>query len=103
MSQRTRIMLYASLLAVSVPAAIAVSGDRSQADDPNSAPNPYHLVANWAKLPQGRVWGMAIGVDIDRDGRSVWVFDRCGGKRRDGSNIAPIHKFDATHRPPLNF
>jgi DNA-binding beta-propeller fold protein YncE len=96
-------MLYATLLAVSVPAAIAASGSRSQADDPNSAPNPYHIVANWAKLPQGRIWGMAIGVDIDRDGRSVWVFDRCGGKSCDGSNIAPIQKFDETGRLVVSF
>lgn len=90
MRERTRIILYAGLFGATVAGAIAAFGDRSQADDPNSAPNPYHIVNNWAKLPQGRVWGMAIGVDIDRDGTSVWVFDRCGGKSCDGSNIAPI-------------
>jgi NHL repeat len=103
MRGRTPITLYAALLAVSVAAAIAVSSGQVRGDDPNSAPNPYHLVSNWAKPPQGRVWGMAIGVDIDRDGTSVWVFDRCGGKSCDGSNVAPIQKFDATGRLVMSF
>ena len=50
----------------------------------------YRIVENWAKLPEGRVWGQAIGVDIDRDSTSVWVYDRCGAKTCEGSNIAPI-------------
>jgi len=80
MRERMRMMVYASLLALSVAAAIAASGARVEADDPNSAPNPYRLVAGWAKLPQGRAWGMAIGVDVDRDGTSVWVFDRAAAR-----------------------
>jgi DNA-binding beta-propeller fold protein YncE len=79
-------------------AGLALTGGGVQADDPNSAPNPYHVVENWAKLPQGRAWGMAIGVDIDRDGTSVWVYDRCGAKTCENSNIAPIQKFDASGR-----
>ena len=89
--------------ASAVAAAIAMSGSQVQADDPNSAPNPYHVVEHWAKLPEGRVWGMAIGVDIDRDGTSLWVFDRCGGKTCDGSNVAPIQKFDATRQAGASF
>ena len=46
--------------------ASGAGGGRVHADDPNSAPNPYHVVEHWAKLPEGRVWGQAIGVDIDR-------------------------------------
>jgi sugar lactone lactonase YvrE len=92
-----------ALVGIAVVTTLAASGGRVQADDPNSAPNPYHVVENWAKLPQGRVWGMAIGVDIDRDGSSVWVFDRCGAKTCEGSNIAPIQKFDATGRLVVSF
>ena len=80
MRERTQIMLYAGLFGATVAGAIAASAGQVQADDPNSAPNPYHVVEHWAKLPEGRVWGQAIGVDIDRDGTSLWVFDRCGGK-----------------------
>ena len=103
MRECTRIILYAGLFGATVAGGVAASGDPSQADDLNSAPNPYHIVNNWAKLPQGRVWGMAMGVDIDRDGTSVWVFDRCGGKSCDGSNVAPIQKFDAAGRLVVSF
>jgi DNA-binding beta-propeller fold protein YncE len=84
-------------------AAVAVSGGKVRADDPNSAPNPYHIVEHWAQLPEGRVWGQAIGVDIDRDGTSLWVYDRCGAKTCAGSNIAPIQKFDATGKLVASF
>jgi DNA-binding beta-propeller fold protein YncE len=67
------------------------------ADNPNAAPNPYYVDEGWAKLPQGRKWGAAIGVDIDRDGKSVWVFDRCAtADDCSGSNLAPIMKFDGS-------
>ncbi len=41
-------------------------------------PNPYRTIENWAKLPEGRTWGSTAAVDIDRDGKSVWVAERCG-------------------------
>ena len=103
MRNRASVMLCAGLAGAAAVSAIAVSGGRVQADDPNNAPNAYHVVDNWAKLPEGRRWGMAIGVDIDRDGTSVWVFDRCGGKTCEGSNIAPIQKFDASGRLVVAF
>jgi DNA-binding beta-propeller fold protein YncE len=83
--------------------AAAVSFGAAKAQDVNSAPNGYHVIDNWAQLPQGRVWGMAIGIDIDRDGRSVWVFDRCGAKSCTGSQVAPIQKFDASGKLVASF
>lgn len=72
--------------------------------DPNNAPNPYHVDESWAKLPPGRKWGAAIGVDIDRDGKSVWVFDRCGtADDCSGSDLAPIQKFDASGKLVTSF
>jgi sugar lactone lactonase YvrE len=74
-----------------------ISGDAGYAQaDMNSAPNPYRTVENWAKLPAGRAWGQVISADIDRDGKSVWVVERCGGTSCAGSNLAPILKFDAS-------
>src|SRR5580704_19169518 len=94
MPHRAGVVLSAlALLGAAVATIFAIAGRQAQADDPNSAPNPYHVVNDWAKLPEGRHWGMAIGVDIDRDGTSVWVFDRCGAKTCKGSNIEPIQKF----------
>jgi len=102
MRDYARAMLWLAATAA-VLAGISTGGGRVQAEDPNSAPNPYRVVEHWAKLPEGRVWGQAIGVDIDRDGTSLWVFDRCGGKTCEGSNIVPIQKFDATGRLVVSF
>ena len=102
MRDHARTMLWLAA-AVTVLAGNSAGGGRVQAEDPNSAPNPYHVVEHWAKLPEGRVWGQAIGVDIDRDGTSLWVFDRCGGKTCEGSNIAPIQKFNETGRLVVSF
>jgi DNA-binding beta-propeller fold protein YncE len=103
MRHGARFILSAIALAALIATVLGTAGRRAQADDPNSAPDPYHIVNNWAKLPEGRRWGMAIGVAVDRDGTSVWVFDRCGGKTCAGSNIAPIQKFDATGRLVVSF
>jgi len=35
-------------------------------------------------------------VEIDPDGKSVWVFERCGKNTCAGSTLAPILKFDAS-------
>src|SRR5262245_35950108 len=40
--------------------------------------------------------GTAIGVDVDPDGKSIWVFERCGDRTCDGSPVAPILKIDAS-------
>lgn len=77
------------------PAIISVAPARAQADL-NSAPNPYRTVENWAKLPAGRTWGQVISSDIDRDGKSIWVVERCGGTSCANSSLAPILKFDAS-------
>src|ERR1700745_3480390 len=72
--------------------------------DPNAAPNPYRMLESWAQLPEGRHWGAPIGVEVDhRDGKSIWVFDRCGENSCSGSNVAPIMKFDPSGKLVANF
>jgi hypothetical protein len=44
----------------------------------NDPPNPYRTIEHWAKLPDGRKMGSTSAVDIDKDGVSVWVAERCG-------------------------
>ena len=92
---------------IALIAAIAVTGERTAAQtpaDPNVAPNTYRVDEGWAKLPPGRKWGAAIGVDIDRDGKSVWVFDRCAtADDCSTSNLAPIQKFDASGKLVASF
>src|SRR5215471_17398780 len=69
-------------------AVIAMSAVPSYAQDPNSAPNMYRLDEGWAKQPMGRGNGSTIGLNVDRDGKSMWIYDRCGGNSCEGSKIA---------------
>jgi sugar lactone lactonase YvrE len=69
----------------------------------NNAPNPYQTVENWAKLPEGRTWGSTSAVDIDRDGKSIWVAERCGANTCLNSNTDVILKFDETGRLVKSF
>ena len=58
---------------------IATSRAQAPAIEPtNSAPNPFETIEGWAKMPEGREWGSTSAVDIHRDGRSIWVAERCG-------------------------
>src|SRR5688572_11930534 len=57
-------------------------------------PNPYQSIDRWGTLPAGRTWGGTSAVDIDRDGRSVWVAERCGGQSCADSSLAPILRLD---------
>ncbi len=63
--------------------------------DHNSFPDPFRLVADWAKLPEGRKFGQVIGVRVARDGKSIWAFERCGARSCAGSPLDPILEFDA--------
>ena len=57
---------------------------------------PYTAVPGHFKMPDGRKVGSTAGITIDRDGSSVWVFERCGAQDCVGSTVAPILKFDAS-------
>src|SRR5437588_836827 len=61
----------------------------------NSLPNPYDTVKDWAKLPEGRTWGSTSAVQIDRDGKSIWVAERCGANSCADSRVDPVLHFDA--------
>ena len=70
----------------------------------NSGANPYRVIRNWGMEPEGRPWGAANGVAIDRDGTSVWVADRCGnGIGCVGSTVDPIQKFDQSGKRLTSF
>src|SRR5262245_55189574 len=58
--------------------AALTTGAWSSATPTNDAPNPYNTVEGWAKLPAGREWGSTSAVDVDKDGKSIWVGERCG-------------------------
>jgi sugar lactone lactonase YvrE len=93
-------------------AAVILSGlmAHAQSDQPtNSSPNPYETIAGWAKLPEGRTWGSTSAVEIDKDGKSIWVAERCGQNtcldRASGqmSSLPTILKFDASGKLVKSF
>src|SRR6187431_1833551 len=90
----------AALAAVAV-ASLVLATVRTQAQaqpTPNAKndwPNPYRTVEGWAKMPEGRTWGSTSSVDIDKDGVSVWVGERCGTNSCLTSTLDPVLKFDA--------
>jgi sugar lactone lactonase YvrE len=68
----------------------------------NNLPDPYKI-EQFGQLPNGRKLGATSGIDIDRDGKSVWAFERCGGATCEGSNVAPLLKFDSAGRLVASF
>ncbi|MEP6835126.1 MAG: peptidyl-alpha-hydroxyglycine alpha-amidating lyase family protein [Gemmatimonas sp.] len=69
----------------------------------NGAPNPYTTIEGWAKMPEGRTWGSTSAVDIDKDGVSIWVAERCGANSCLNSDLDPIMKFDSTGKMVTSF
>jgi sugar lactone lactonase YvrE len=76
----------------------------------NDAPNPYQTVEGWAKMPEGRTWGATSAVDVDRDGKSIWVAERCGANscvadRATGamSPLDTVLKFDESGKLVASF
>jgi len=54
-------------------------------------PNPFaSMNRGWGNLPGGLEWGQVSAVDIDRDGRHVWVADRCGASNCIGASDRPV-------------
>ena len=78
--------------------ALVLAAAQSGPSPTNEAPNPYRTVENWAQLPEGRKWGSLSAVEIDKDGKSVWVGERCGGNSAciDSPTVDPILKFDSS-------
>jgi DNA-binding beta-propeller fold protein YncE len=91
-------MMRTAITATILLSLSVASGARAQAPDDaarNSYPNPYRTIANWAKLPEGRIWGAAAGIDVDRHGH-IWVAERCGANTCAGSDLAPILEFNSS-------
>ena len=68
----------------------------------NQAPNPYQTIENHFKLPEGRAWGSTSAVDIDKDGKTIWVAERCSANscwdaaRGQMSPLDTLLKFDTS-------
>ena len=75
MSQTTRLGMA---LTLAFAAAIGTFSAQTAVAPTNDAPNPYETIANYFKMPAGRTWGSTSAVEIDKDGSSIWVGERCG-------------------------
>ena len=98
-----------------------LTGAWSSTAPTNELPNPYNTIEGWAKLPAGREWGSTSAVDVDKDGKSIWVGERCGTRPgpNGGPSVAtnscwdaaagkmstfdPVLKFDATGKLVKSF
>jgi streptogramin lyase len=88
--------LARSPLVVVALLAVTAAGGQAQVKPVNDLPNPYRTVEGWAKMPAGRTWGSTSAVEIDRDGVSVWVAERCGANSCNGSSLPSVLKFDSS-------
>ena len=59
-------------------------------------PNPYARDETFFKIPKTMKLGSISGIQIDKDGKSIWVYQRCGGSDvcLDKGPVDPIWKFD---------
>ena len=88
---RVRSLVFAAIVAMTT-----VSGGQPHAQSsaqPNSQPNPYRTIENWAKLPGGRTLGQQSTIDVDQGG-NIWTVERCGGGTCAGRTEAPILVFN---------
>lgn len=78
--------------------------------DPNPFQPPwpagFRTAWSWGHLPSGLNWGSTSAVHVDKDGKSMWVFERCGsdhGNCIGGMDRDPLIKFDPDGKPLVWF
>jgi sugar lactone lactonase YvrE len=75
----------------------------------NNLPNPYQAITGHFKMPEGRKWGSTSAVDIARDGKSIWVAERCAvntcwdAKQREMSKLDTVFLFDESGKLVRSF
>ncbi len=84
----TALFTTASFLLVSVVQAQLV------VNPTNEHPNPYRTINDYFSLPGARQWGSTSAVDIDPDGESIWVAERCSSNSCALSEVDSIIKYD---------
>src|SRR5262249_1056063 len=106
-ANRSSLMMFSVVAALTLCGGIASTQDEVQPT--NDLPNPYPIHPTGGKTPGGKALGSLNGVDIDRDGKSIWVADRCGPNPHPppgasafqydscaGSTLPPVLKFDSS-------
>lgn len=76
-------------------AAVLTSVSFAQERDNRFNPSRDFTIDNdFFKMQSGRPIGSTAGISISPDGKSIWVFDRCGANDCVGSDLDPIMQFD---------
>ena len=97
----TKVLTLARMVSILLlGAALLAQGDLPPT---NNLPNGYRTVADYFRLPEERKWGSTSAVEIDKDGRSIWVAERCGANTCAGSTLPSVLKFDASGRLVSSF
>ena len=76
--------------------------DASMLGARNDLPSPYQPGEHWGRLPDERIWGSVVGIDIGPDG-TIWAVERCGafgfgGRPCYDDPVDPIVQFDPSGR-----
>ena len=103
MPQTTHTRRVRLTFAGAVVAAVALGAGWREGPPADAQPNPYRTVEGWAKMPEGRTWGATSAVDVDRDGKSLWVAERCGANTCAGSSLPAVLQFDESGRLKTSF
>lgn len=58
-------------------------------------PDPYDRDETWLKMPRGQgKLGATSAIDVDKDGKSIWIARRCEQNGCIGNHVNPVMKFD---------
>ena len=109
-SRTKHLVLAAAIVAAFASADISIIADGPAPIPPvNDVANPYNTISNHFKLPEGRKWGSTSSIEIDKDGTSIWISERCGGNScLDAAtgqikDVATVMKFDSTGKLVTSF
>jgi streptogramin lyase len=95
-------MLATAIAAATLGLSAVRVSTQADAKPTNDLPNAFQSNENYFKLPDGRTWGSTSAVEIDKDGKSIWIAERCGQNscldRASGqmSTLPTVLKFDAS-------
>ena len=65
-----------AFICLSISSGVVIAQADMQAT--NDFPNPYQIYTGFFNIPAGREWGATSSIDIDPDGKSIWIAERCG-------------------------
>jgi len=103
------VLLAAAIAAATLGLFATTVSTQADVKPTNDLPNPYQPIENYFKLPEGRTWGSTSAVEIDKDGKSIWVAERCGANscldRASGqmSTLPVVLKFDSSGKLVKSF